>query len=387
MTEITIIGAGIAGLALGLGCARRGWAVTVCERSAQLEPVGAGLTLGSSAVSGLNYLGLGDDIARLAEPPDPAIVLDWSSGRLLTRREDAPEHLWKARRVARADLQGLLLDRLLQTGRAELKLGHAFAGFDGDVGGNAEGVTARFENGERRPAALLVGADGARSAVRHAMLGDGVPAFTGHVAWRFILPREVAEPLMHGYGAVITAGPQASLTCYTMGQGRFVNCVAITRSEAWAGEGWSEPGNHAELTMRFADAHPDARALIALADPGQLYRWGLFDRPVTPSWQRGRLALMGDAAHPILPFLAFGAGLAIEDAVMLDRCLTAYPPAQAFARFEATRVPRATAVHAASRAQAMAFSDTLDWEESAPPPFLDPAIHAYDPVTVPIEAS
>jgi salicylate hydroxylase len=90
-----------------------------------------------------------------------------------------------------------------------------------------------------------------------------------------------------------------------MGRGRFVNCVAITHSQSWAAEGWSEPGDHAELSGRFAEAHRDARALIALADPDKLYRWGLFDRPVTPAWHQGYVALLGDAAHPILPFLAF----------------------------------------------------------------------------------
>lgn len=380
MTQVTIIGAGIAGLSLALGCARRGIEVIVSERSPVMQAVGAGLTIASSARTGLGYLGLGEAIDALAEPPDPAILRDWSTGRPITSREDAAAHLWDVRRVARADLQSLLMKQVLASGRAEVRLGKTLVG----VETSGDTATARFEDGESLTSDILIGADGARSGVRAALFGDGPPSFTGHIAWRFILPLEAAASLTGGYGASITAGPRGSLTCYTMGQGTQLNCVAITRSDEWASEGWSEPGDPKALAAIFADAHPDAQALIAMAQEGELFRWGLFDRPVTPNWSKGRALLMGDAAHPVLPFLAFGAGLAIEDAVVLDRALAAYPPQEAFAAFEQARIPRAIAIHAASRAQARAFELVADWDKDAPPPFLDPAIHQYDPVATAI---
>lgn len=380
MTQVTIIGAGIAGLSLALGCARRGVDVIVCERSSVMQAVGAGLTIASSARTGLGYLGLGEAIDALAEPPDPAILRDWSTGRPITSREDTAAHLWDVRRVARADLQSLLMEQVLASGRVEVRLGQTLVGVETDD----NTATARFADGESLTSDILIGADGARSGVRAALFGDGPPSFTGHIAWRFILPLEAAASLTDGFGASITAGPRGSLTCYTMGQGTQLNCVAITRSDEWASEGWSEPGDPKALAAIFADAHPDAQALIAMAREDELFRWGLFDRPVTPNWSKGRALLMGDAAHPVLPFLAFGAGLAIEDAVVLDRALAAYPPAQAFAAFEQARIPRAITIHAASRAQAKAFELVGDWDKDAPPPFLDPAIHEYDPVATAI---
>lgn len=375
-----VIGGGIAGLALSLALLKDGRRVTLCEQASAFSPVGAGITLSPSACKALAWLGLEDGLARLAEPGSPPVLRDWSTGNAGTTMA-AAKHLSDTRRISRADLHALLLDAAKRHPDFEALTGSRLS----NVEQSASGVTATMDDGREIAGSLLFGADGARSVVRDAVFGEAAPEFTGYVAWRFMLPADAATLLhMAGHSATITAGPDASLTCYTVGQGKLLNCVAITHSDEWAAEGWSERGDPAALEAIFATAHPDARALVALAGDVGLYRWGLFDRPVVPRWHSGRVALLGDAAHPILPFLAFGAGLAIEDAVVLGRALSSFPTDEAFDRYEAARRPRAAMIHAASRKQAEAFAKAKSGDLPEKSPMLSPEIFGYDPVAVPL---
>lgn len=376
MTHVIVIGAGLAGLSAAIGCTRLGWRVTLCERASAFAPVGAGLTISPSAQAGLRWLGVQAAFENRAEPPEAPVVLDWANGEALPPRAPAP-HLDQVRRIARSDLHAILLDHFLSFPTAELRLGAELTA----VRSTDRGAAVILADGRVIEGDLLLGADGARSAVRAALFGDGEPAFTGFVAWRFLLSRGEAERHLRGYGTSITTGRDALLTTYTIAQGRMLNCVAITRGEDWAAEGWSEPGDKSELAAHFTSAHADARALIELVAPESLFRWGLFDRPVSSRWSKGRIVLLGDAAHPILPFLAYGAGLAIEDAVVLTRALATFAPDQAFAAFERERTPRATVIHAASREQAAAFARTSRSEDAGNAPFFDPSLFAYDPAS------
>ncbi len=379
MTHVLVIGAGLAGLSAAIGCAKQGMQVTLCERALAFAPVGAGLTMSPSAQIGLRWLGVGDAFDAVAEPAETPVLLDWSTGAVLAAPAPAP-HLAQVRRIARADLHAILLERYRSFGSAVLRLGCELAALKQDDGR----ISAVMADGDSLQADLLLGADGARSAVRAALFGDGEPAYTGFVAWRYVLPIEAAAPYLRGHGTSVTTGPDALLTCYTIARGTLVNCVAITRSADWAAEGWSEPGDPALLAAAFKGAHRDAQALAGLAPRDGLFRWGLFDRPVSPCWSKGRAVLLGDAAHPILPFMAYGAGLAIEDAVVLSRALAAFPLEQAFAAFERERAPRASTIHASSRAQARAFSQASSPEGAAPAPFFDTSLFTYDPTTVPL---
>lgn len=376
MTRVIVIGAGLAGLSAAIGCAQQGWQVTLCERAPAFGPVGAGLTISPSAQSGLRWLGVQPAFEAAAEAAEAPVLLDWHSGDALRPAVPAP-HLDQVRRIARADLHRILLDRFLSFDTATLRLGADLRALRLEDGSAA----ALLADGTAVEGDVLLGADGARSAVRAALVGDGEPAYTGFVAWRFLLPRDAAERHLRGHGTSVTTGPDALLTAYTIAQGTMVNCVAITRSQDWAAEGWSEPGDKAALVAQFASAHADARALIDLAPQAELFRWGLFDRPVTARWSKGRAVLLGDAAHPILPFMAYGAGLAIEDAVVLTRALAQFPPERAFALFERERTPRAATIHAASRAQAGAFARAGSRLNAGDAPFFDPALFAYDPAT------
>jgi salicylate hydroxylase len=378
---IIVIGAGIAGIALSLGLVRAGRHIVLCEQAPAFAPVGAGITLSPSACTGLAWLGLGDILDNTAEPGEPPVLLDWSTG-VAGVTMPSTAHLGQTRRLARADLHAILIEALQGSSRAQILMNAQLVALKETAD---EGITAQMSDGRLVAGSQLFGADGARSTVRRELFGDGRADFTGFVAWRFAVPIETAAPHLGRQGAMITAGPAASLTCYTVKQGTVLNCVAITRAHDWAPEGWSEPGDPDELARQFQDAHSQAQAVIALAKSNNLYRWGLFDGPILTSWSRGPVALLGDAAHPLSPFLAFGAGLAIEDAVVLARAVATLPPDRAIAAFEKERMPRASRLHTASRAQAAAFAGAKDGDLPKEAPMLDPAIFAYDPVAAPLD--
>lgn len=378
---INVVGGGLAGLAVALAAARAGWEVTICEQVPQLAATGAGLTMAPSAIAGLRALRLGDEFAPVAELSSPPVMLDWKTGAALALPpSQGGQHLGEVRRILRSDLHAILAEAVARERHCTLRLGTRVTNIERSEGG----ATAHFADGAKLESAILLGADGIRSRVRSHVAGPERPAFTGYVAWRFLLPIEVGGPLLGGREVAITAGPRASLTCYTIGHGRLVNCVAIVAASGWAEEGWTIAGDRAELARHFAEAHEDARAIVAAAPGDKLFKWALFDREPTFCWVRGRAALLGDAAHPVLPFLGLGAGLAIEDAVVLGRCLAEFSPDAALAAFERTRAPRAALIQRLSRAQGEAFARVGGDRKVAPAPFFDRAIFDYDPATVPL---
>ncbi|WP_428149686.1 FAD-dependent monooxygenase [Brevundimonas sp.] len=383
--RIQIIGAGLGGLVAALALRDAGHDVEVHEAAPSLGEVGAGLTLSRGAQHVFRALGIQDRVARSACRSSAFPFLHYKTGRLLNGAHDhgdgGPDDGIDdvARQIHRADLHSVLVEAFAERG-PPVVTGHRLTGFDQDD----NGVTARFADGSIAQGDALIGADGVKSVVRAQLWGDGEPRFTGQIAYRFLVPAEIARPHMgFGRGAVFL-GPGLTFNRYTLRGGQIVNGVGIVRTETWTGEGWSTPASREEILKAFEGWHPDVPGLIGQAE--HAIKWGIFDRAPLPGWTQGRVTLLGDAAHAMLPFLGMGAAMAIEDAMILARSFAAEPDvASAFARYEAARLPRTTLVHHKSVEQGLLTQardpDTYDGKSA---PSSDPSLTAYDPVTAPI---
>jgi salicylate hydroxylase len=385
MTQpILIIGGGIGGLTAAVALERAGFRVEVYERAREIGDVGAGISLGVSASKGLYALGLREILRAAADLPQVGAALHYQTGEPLgggfALRVFHAEDLPYVNQIHRADLFTILREALERLNPAALHLGHAFAGFEQD----GEGVTAIFADGKRVRGAALIGCDGIRSAVRQQMFGLEDPRFTGRVVYRFLVPMADAAPYMHAGGSISYIAPRQSLLRYTVRHGTMVNCVAFIHSDSWKGEGWSERVPAEELVALFEGWHPDVQGLARAAPLEGTAKWGMYDRDPLPVWTAGRVTLLGDSAHPMLPFLGLGAAMAIEDAVVLARACQKTPAdiAAALRVYESARTGRAGAIVLESRHQGEIFSDGPD---TARRPNIAPRDRMnYDPATVPL---
>ena len=358
--DIAVAGAGIGGLAAALALAETGAGVTVYERAETLEPIGAGVQLSPNAALVLRRLGVLDAVRARATEPAEVLIRRGRDGAALAR---VPLAAAEARYGApflvalRADLQAALLARAVAHPGVALVFGQGVSGYERI----ADGVLLRFGPGGLPPAqhGAVVAADGIRSAIRRQMAGaapDDVAA-SGRTAWRALVPCTAADTDALVARSNLWLGPRAHLVHYPVGAGAVVNVVAIVDDGAAPDDpaAWSLPGEGKELERRFAGWASPARRLIAAA-PGWR-RWPLFDRPPLARWCDGPVALLGDAAHPMLPFLAQGAAQAIEDAAALADAMAREPgePAAAMAAYAASRRPRTARVQAESRRQARVY--------------------------------
>lgn len=287
---VTVLGAGVAGLACAAALARRGHHVTVLEQAPALGEVGAGVQIAPNGARVLDALGV--DVPSV--PGRAVTLIDGPSGRRLLRMPlRAPFHL-----MHRADLiDGLAC--AAETAGVRLMTGTAVVSVDGETVTLASGATLGFER--------LVGADGARGAARRYVAPDHAGAFTGQVAWRALVPGGDADA-----GSTVHVGPGRHLVTYPLRGGRSTNVVAVEERTGWAAPGWSHADDPDRLRAAFADFAAPVPDLLARV--GTVHLWGLMDHGTTPRWRRGGVTLIGDAAHPTLPFLAQGANLALEDA-------------------------------------------------------------------------
>jgi salicylate hydroxylase len=347
MTErlsVAIVGGGIGGLAAAASLLQAGFDVHVYEQAKALGEVGAGINIGPNATRLLHRLGLAERLGACAVKPGSFDQRRWDDGRLLLRaplgaiveeRFGAPHYTFH-----RADLHGVLASALPVD---RVHLGHRFK----HLIDHSDRVEAQFEDGTSISADVLVAADGIHSAVRHALLAPEKPRFTGCVAYRGLVPADRLAHLDLERTTQVWMGPGRHFVHYFVSAGRLVNFVAVIEEDSWQRESWVDRGEVADALAAFAGWHPQVRTIIGATD--ETYKWALFDRAPLPRWSAGRVTLLGDACHPMLPFMGQGAAQAIEDGATLTACLAKFDGVTAALRhYEKLRLPRASRLQAMS---------------------------------------
>ncbi len=357
-SEIIIIGAGIGGLVAALALLQKGFRVQVHEQAPMLGEVGAGFTISTGAQKIMRELGLLEQVHDNSLITTKMPFVHYQSARNLNDQPDRSDELTRdnsmdARHMHRADLHNILANAFQERAPGQLFLNHRLQG----VTQKNSRVSAEFANGELASGDLLIGADGVRSTVRALLWGDGAPRFTGQIAYRCLLPIEIAQPYLALGRAAQFIGPRRIFSRYTVRQNKILNCVGIVQSDEWLDDGWSTPATPEEMSAQYVGWHPDVVDLVAKAPRVGLIKWGLFDRPMLKRWTEDRVTLLGDAAHPMLPFLGLGAAMAIEDGIVLAHALDAATVNNetdhtgGFANYEALRHPRVAKVAELSREQ------------------------------------
>ncbi|MGH6741374.1 MAG: FAD-dependent monooxygenase, partial [Bradyrhizobium sp.] len=339
---IAVVGGGLAGLAATQALRTFGATAQVFEAAPSLGEIGAAVNASPQAVKALQAIGVGDKLAAVGHRSPGIYTRNMQTGEFLefndrfklAERYGAPYYSFH-----RADLLDALASGL---DLCAIHLGHRLTG----VEEKNDCVALAFDNGARVEAEYVIGADGVRSVVRQSLYGADNPTYTGQMVWRALLncsdvPRDVLEPMGHTQWV----GPGCHFLAYQIRRGKFVNIVTQQDTDKWVEEGWSIRGDPDEMRSSFPNPEPRLEKLLGIVT--ECSKWGLFTRPLTQNWGRGRVQLIGDAAHAMLPNAGQGACQAFEDAYILGRWVEACrDTAEAFANFRRIRIPR---VHGVQR--------------------------------------
>ena len=347
--EVTVLGAGVAGLTAALALAKRGFGVTVLEQADAIREVGAGLQISPNAAVVLQALGLGPALDAVKGRARAVQLCDGLTGETVLRMDLArlrPGHSYHF--VHRADLIAMLAAAVRDAG-VQIRLLQQIETVDLS-GPRPRLVTAQ---GAGMETDLLVGADGLKSKTRAALNGAAQPFFTHQVAWRALVPETPgADPV-----AEVHMGPGRHLVSYPLRGGQWRNIVAVEERKAWVEEGWTLRDDPIEMRLAFERFSPRVRGWLEQVE--DVHLWGLFRHPVAETWVRampqGAAVILGDAAHPTLPFLAQGAAMGIEDGWTLADHLARLPLDQALPRWHALRRPRCARIVAAANGNARAY--------------------------------
>ncbi len=363
--SIGIVGAGIGGLTVAALLLRDGHDVQVCEQAAGFGAVGAGIQLTANAIKSLRPLGICAHLRDRSFIADAALNRDAVSGDVthvlpmgaaLERRYGAPDLMMQ---------RHLLHDVLArQVPAPHVQFGRRLATIE-------PGPVLVFEDGSRERVDLVIGADGIHSKVREHLLGAKAPRHTGRVAYRTIYPTSRLGGLPVDARAKWWGTDRHIVHYYVNPLHDQLYFIAVVPEPAYRHESWSAVGDIDELLGAFSGFHPDAQAILAAAP--EVRKWSLIERDPLPQWHNGRIVLLGDACHPMLPFMAQGAASAVEDAVILVRCLHSLPLGTALERYEALRKPRTTRMQFTNRQNQWLKGRTdTDW------------VYDYDPWQVPL---
>jgi 3-hydroxybenzoate 6-monooxygenase len=347
--RVLVAGGGIGGLAAALGLAQKGFSVVVLEKAAALGEIGAGIQLGPNAFHCFDYLGIGEAARAMAVYIDQARLMDALSGEEITHIDLGEAFRARFKNpyavVHRGDLHGVFLKACREREEIALRVDSEVVSY----GQNGASVTVRLASGEAVIGSVLVGADGLWSNVRKQVLGDGPPRVSGHTTYRSVIPTERMPEDLRWNAATLWAGPKCHLVHYPLSGWKVFNLVVTCHNDApepVAGK----PVSEAEVMKGFQHIHARAQKIIRHGSDWKL--WVLCDRDPVENWTDGRVTLLGDAAHPMMQYMAQGACMAMEDAVCLSHMMGRYPdePEQALRAYQSQRVVRTARVQLQSRA-------------------------------------
>jgi len=357
MTRVVIIGGGIGGLTAANALSRAGIEVAVYEAAAELKEIGAGVALHPNAMKVLRAIGVEGSVREVAGQAPWQVMRNWKTGRVISRtsrEQQAASFGITGATVHRADLLDVLAGAL-PTGLVTLGQRCTEVRPDGDL------AVARFADGSEVEADVIVGADGIHSRVRAALFGPDAPRFTGKVCYRSVVPAGAVRGTQPRVEGSQWLGPHGTIVLYPLRGDELINVVCHYDDASYRHESWIAECGHQEVLERYAGWHESLLRLFAAADTW--YKWALYDRDPIPQWTRGRVTVLGDAAHPMLPYLGQGACQAIEDGAVLATALSAEAsdPVTGLARYERTRRPRASRVVLTSRERGLSNHLTSRW--------------------------
>jgi salicylate hydroxylase len=387
--KILIAGAGLGGLAAASCLTKAGHQVEIYEQAPAIGEIGAGIQVSANAMHVLRDLGLEPEIRRVGVHPGAYVFRTYDDGELIQQFPLAATHEAQFgapyTQMHRADFHEILASRARQADPDIIRLNKKVTGFTEE----ANGVALHFADGGSARGDLLLGADGLKSAVRRQILGDAIATYTGDAAWRITVPIErLPQPHLEKVMSVFM-GPGGHAVCYYLRGGALLNFVGIVETEEVFEESWTMKFPWEKLKADYAGWHPAIQSVIDHADKDQCFRWSLHNRPPVMTWSTDRATLLGDAAHPTLPYLAQGAVMSIEDGAVLTRALAMEEtiPA-ALRRYERNRVERTAKVVNQSTANRRLFH--LNTEEAIRAEFSkrnegadrNKWLYSYNPLTV-----
>ena len=340
--QIAIIGAGIGGMTAAVTLAQKGFKVNVFEQAPELSEVGAGLTVTPNATKGLIYLGLGEAMNKIGMAHDLQGVRHYQTKEIIVPLKRGKHMLEKYGayqfQVHRADIHDLLIENLEQHSPGCVSVDHQLVGIDQ----KSDRVKLIFNNQAEYECDFVIGADGTRSAVRTAILGNDEPEFSGYVAWRGVVPTDgLDESDFDECGSSAFISPGRVFARYLIRDAKEYNYVAFLATDEWAEEGWSIPSKVETVLETFSDYNQQVKNIISATPPEGCYKWGIFTRQPIGKWSSERVTLLGDAAHPLEPFMGQGASMAIEDGVVLGRIVEDSSSfSEIIERYEAARIER-----------------------------------------------
>lgn len=336
--RVLIAGAGLGGLTAGLALIQRGHDVQIFEQARELREVGAGVQLGANGTRLLIALGLQAAMERVvcaAASKEMRLGTTGQSWQVFDLGPTSAERFgapyWM---VHRGDFHAVLLDAVRQAAPDAIRPGNGCIGFEQ----TADGVTLILADGHRATGDVLIGADGVHSRIRQQLFGQGKAQFTGIMAWRGLVPMERLPPHQQRLVGANWMGVGGHVVTYPLRRGEILNFVGVVERDDWHVESWTEIGTTEECLHDLRNWHDDVKTIIRNIDTP--FKWALLGRDPLERFVEGRVCVMGDAAHPTLPFLAQGANMALEDAIVLARCLGSFDVPTALRRYEQARVER-----------------------------------------------